>query len=301
MGEPKEDQPTIKVPQDKLLAELVLKHKDLIWKIHDHDSLLENQIDEHLTEEERKAAWEEYENEKKGVINMTNSANFNMNNSLLMDRVNPDMIRQMYRIQYPTLTDDQINQATRAYMMQIQSGLTGGKVGYDRSHYAQEMAKARNYQQQMYPGMYAAGRGSRSVEQVSSQDLNVQAQQLVALQRMAQIQRQNQQIQQIQRRQGQLQGHQGHRSVTLRHQPPVQKKPTETVTLDSDDNDDEISEVSPNGEVIEAEDDDDDDDDDDGEIQLDGTPEIEDVYDDYQPSTSSKRRGRPRIDPDSEM
>ena len=55
--------------------------------------IFQNQIDEHLTEEERKAAWEEYENEKKGVINMTNSANFNMNNSLLMDRVNPDMIR----------------------------------------------------------------------------------------------------------------------------------------------------------------------------------------------------------------
>ena len=41
--EPKDQQPTIKVPQDKLLAELVLKHKDAIWKIHDHDSLLEHQ------------------------------------------------------------------------------------------------------------------------------------------------------------------------------------------------------------------------------------------------------------------
>ena len=89
--EPKEDQPTIKVPQDKLLAELVLKHKDIIWKIHDHDSLLENQVDEHLTEEERKAAWEEYENEKKGVINMTNSANLNM--GVMMNQVNPEMIR----------------------------------------------------------------------------------------------------------------------------------------------------------------------------------------------------------------
>merc|ERR1719384_1588493 len=76
--EPKENQPTIKVPQDKLLAELVLKHKDLIWKIHDHDSLLENQVDEHLTEEERKAAWEEFENEKKGIINMTSNVNLNM-------------------------------------------------------------------------------------------------------------------------------------------------------------------------------------------------------------------------------
>merc|ERR1711874_171198 len=49
---------------------------------------------------------------------------------------NPEIIRQQYRMQYPHLTEDQINQATRAYMMQIQSGFTG-RVDYDRSHYAQ--------------------------------------------------------------------------------------------------------------------------------------------------------------------
>ena len=73
-----ENQPTIKPPKDKLLAELILKHKELIWKIHDHDSLLENQVDEHLTEEERKAAWKEYEDEKKGIINMTSNVNFQL-------------------------------------------------------------------------------------------------------------------------------------------------------------------------------------------------------------------------------
>ena len=86
-----ENQPTIKPPKDKLLAELILKHKELIWKIHDHDSLLENQVDEHLTEEERKAAWKEYEDEKKGIINMTSNVSLNM--GVVMNNVDPLMIK----------------------------------------------------------------------------------------------------------------------------------------------------------------------------------------------------------------
>lgn len=35
-----------------------------IYKYHEHQSLLENREDEVLNEEERKAAWEEFENEK---------------------------------------------------------------------------------------------------------------------------------------------------------------------------------------------------------------------------------------------
>ena len=44
--------------------------KHLIYTFHEHDSLLENQIDQELSEEERKAAWEEFENEKKGINQM---------------------------------------------------------------------------------------------------------------------------------------------------------------------------------------------------------------------------------------
>ena len=37
---------------------------DQIYHYHEHDSLLENKVEDQLTEEERKAAWEEFEREK---------------------------------------------------------------------------------------------------------------------------------------------------------------------------------------------------------------------------------------------
>lgn len=40
-----------------------------IYKYHEHQTLLENREDEVLNDEERKAAWEEFENEKKARAN----------------------------------------------------------------------------------------------------------------------------------------------------------------------------------------------------------------------------------------
>lgn len=56
-------------------------HDKVIYKYHEHQSLLENKQDEQLNEEERKAAWDEFENEK--VIRkttVTNFANFTLGN-----------------------------------------------------------------------------------------------------------------------------------------------------------------------------------------------------------------------------
>ena len=50
-----------------MLADLLQNQEDWIVTYHQHDSLLENKPEDDLTEEERKAAWEEYEAEKKGL------------------------------------------------------------------------------------------------------------------------------------------------------------------------------------------------------------------------------------------
>ena len=76
-----------------LLAELLKKHETLIWKYHDHDSLLENQVDENLSEADRKAAWEEFENEKKGITNLATSSGGMMNERLAMSNIDPRVIQ----------------------------------------------------------------------------------------------------------------------------------------------------------------------------------------------------------------
>ncbi|XP_053608900.1 transcriptional regulator ATRX homolog isoform X2 [Plodia interpunctella] len=56
--------PTPPLPRDRLFAEMLREHEPQIYKYHEHDSLLENKEEETLSEEERKAAWEDFENEK---------------------------------------------------------------------------------------------------------------------------------------------------------------------------------------------------------------------------------------------
>jgi transcriptional regulator ATRX len=65
------------MPSDELLKNLLLDCKKWIVRYHDHESLLENKIDEGLTEEDRKAAWEEYENERTNPFN-ANAFNLQM-------------------------------------------------------------------------------------------------------------------------------------------------------------------------------------------------------------------------------
>lgn len=54
-------QPTPVRPVDNILASLLRNFKSLVYKYHEHDSLLENNSAEDLNEQEKADAWEAYE------------------------------------------------------------------------------------------------------------------------------------------------------------------------------------------------------------------------------------------------
>ncbi|XP_068441568.1 transcriptional regulator ATRX isoform X2 [Clinocottus analis] len=65
------------LPKDPFLAEMLKNNKDQIVCYHEHDSLLDHKEEEALSEEDRKAAWTEYEAEKKGVFVRNNQSAYN--------------------------------------------------------------------------------------------------------------------------------------------------------------------------------------------------------------------------------
>lgn len=83
--DPPENRETPVLPKDRLMAELLQAHENVILTYHQHDSLLENQEEEGLNEEERRAAWLEFENEKNHVPPPMTSYNMmpNMNMNYL--------------------------------------------------------------------------------------------------------------------------------------------------------------------------------------------------------------------------
>eukprot|EP00092_Neocalanus_flemingeri_P004269 GFUD01004589.1.p1 GENE.GFUD01004589.1~~GFUD01004589.1.p1 ORF type:complete len:1194 (+),score=434.68 GFUD01004589.1:173-3754(+) len=171
--EPLSDRPIPEVPKDRLLAELVDKHKELVWSIKNHDSLLEAQVDENLTEEDRKTAWEEYEQERKGMIQTNVGIENTQQFGQMYQSINPIALQAQLRQMNPELSHDELVARTRAAIMQLQNmhrtqtpvivnqnTLNVGQrntTGYDQSFYQAEMAKAKAMINQQYPGMSGFG------------------------------------------------------------------------------------------------------------------------------------------------
>ena len=163
--EPQSERPTPIIPQDRLLAELMDRNKTVVWGINNHDSLLENQVDQNLTEEERQSAWEEYEQEKKGVIQtnigIENTQQFGEmlqgmlprsgDGRIMASPINPMAIQMQLRQMNPELPHEELVLRTRAAILQLQNlhriqtpvilnenTLSVGQrhtTGYDQSYY----------------------------------------------------------------------------------------------------------------------------------------------------------------------
>ncbi|KRT83926.1 helicase [Oryctes borbonicus] len=117
---PEEERPTPLVPKDVLLGELLQVDKK-IYKYHEHQSLLENKIDEVLDEEERKAAWEEFENEKKARSSSGYIAGYPVQTLMVA-------IQNIVRKENPNLPPTLIMQATNDMFNKLEEEITSGEA-----------------------------------------------------------------------------------------------------------------------------------------------------------------------------
>uniref|UniRef100_A0A8C3AQV5 DNA helicase n=1 Tax=Cyclopterus lumpus TaxID=8103 RepID=A0A8C3AQV5_CYCLU len=97
------------LPKDTFLAEMLQNNKDQIVCYHEHDSLLDHKEEEALSEEDRKAAWTEYEAEKKDLINQGRQKVIEATNALktLARESLEDAIARLWK-ENPALTESQV-------------------------------------------------------------------------------------------------------------------------------------------------------------------------------------------------
>ncbi|XP_021201620.3 transcriptional regulator ATRX homolog isoform X9 [Helicoverpa armigera] len=155
-AKPDEPRPLPTLPKDRLFAEMLKEHEAQIYKYHEHDSLLENKEEETLSEEERKAAWEDFENEKNRPPPAPFPAAWPMHNGMV-----PGLLAQqqqqlayaalaaMLRKDMPNINDNQI----RDMLPLIYNSNPGMFGGYDFG-LMQKMSEIYKYTQ---PGMMNSG------------------------------------------------------------------------------------------------------------------------------------------------
>ncbi|XP_018324185.1 transcriptional regulator ATRX homolog [Agrilus planipennis] len=129
------ERPTPLVPKDVLLGELLQSHSKIIYQYHEHQSLLENKEDEELNEEERKAAWEEFENEK--VLRKTQQINNQIPPSNLLFGIS-----LVIKKDNPTWGDQEVQKLVPVVMHHLNEQLVKG----NNFLYARVVEELRNYQ-----------------------------------------------------------------------------------------------------------------------------------------------------------
>lgn len=106
------------IPEDQLLKSLLVDCKRWISKYHEHDSLLENKLNEGLSEEERKVAWEEYENEKNATNIQMNQFEQEFANSYVnKDSIAMSLYNRLFHDESGDPFNEHIQSIQRAHLM----------------------------------------------------------------------------------------------------------------------------------------------------------------------------------------
>lgn len=131
------------LPKDRLFANMLKKYEDMIYKYHEHDTLLENKEEETLGEDERKQAWEEFEQEKnrpqfaaqqflmqqqqqqqqRGIGPVTSNNIFGIRTDVLLK-----LLSMKARLDNPNMTDGSVKQAIPLLMQELYRQMDRGEL-----------------------------------------------------------------------------------------------------------------------------------------------------------------------------
>ena len=152
-------------------------------------------MDENLTEEERKRAWEEFEQEKKGFIQQRADPMMlqQMQAAQQMQSLNPMAIQAQLRAMYPEMSHEEVMARTRWTIQQLQQ--------QQMQQIQQQQLQQQAMQGQIYGGAQRYGQANRSLtvqQQLQQQQLQQQQHQQRMLAEQAKQEKQKLVLQQAQ-------------------------------------------------------------------------------------------------------
>lgn len=111
--DPSSEDAVLAVPKDRLLADLLISHRNWIRNYEEFDSLLENRPDEGLTNEEKEVAWAQYK------LEQTKRQSTHPNHATQQAETYVK-VRGRLSLNYPTANEEQLDEATTVSLEAIE-------------------------------------------------------------------------------------------------------------------------------------------------------------------------------------